>query len=337
MNTLDGRIALITGAAKGIGRQYALYFAAEGARVIVNNRRPTGSPYLPKNSERTSAADVVAEIRAQGGSAVADFEDVTDWAGGRRVVARAIEAFGDLHVVVNNAAYLWDGDLVDMTEEQWDGVVDVHLKGSFVPLRSAAEYWRDQRRAGRRVTASVVNTTSGAGLFGNTGYINYCAAKGGVQAMTIAAAQELEPLGIRVNCVSPGGRTRWMLAQPGETNGARMRDLIQPPAGPGAFDEWDPANLAPFVAWLATEDCPVTGQILRIRGGDMVVMHGWHPGQRLHLDRRWTVEELRQATVGMAWAQTPIWEPWLTANLAGSMSPVVDDADASATAAPPVG
>jgi NAD(P)-dependent dehydrogenase (short-subunit alcohol dehydrogenase family) len=319
MGALDGRVVLVTGAAKGIGRQYALHFAAEGAHVVVNNRRPTGSAYLPKNSEKRSAADVVDEICAQGGSAVADYEDVTDWEGGQRMVARAIQAFGDLHAVVCNAAYLWDGDLVDMGEEQWDGVIDVHLKGTFVPLRSAAEYWRGQRWAGQRVAASVVTTTSGAGLFGNPGYINYCAAKGGVQAMTLAAAQELEPLGVRVNCVSPGGRTRWMLAQPGETNGAQMRDLIHPPAEPNAFDEWDPANLAPFAAWLITEACPITGQILRIRGGDMIVMHGWHPGQCLHLDRRWTVEELRQATADVAWAQASTWQPWLTAALGGSV------------------
>jgi NAD(P)-dependent dehydrogenase (short-subunit alcohol dehydrogenase family) len=321
VSALDGRVVLVTGAAKGIGREYALYFAAQGACVIVNNRRPTGAAYLPKNSERRTAGDVADEIVMQGGAAIADFEDVTDWEGGRRMVARAIEAFGDLHVVVNNAAYLWDGDLIDMVEEQWDGVVDVHLKGSFIPLRSAAEYWRDQHRAGRPVSASIINTTSGAGLFGNPGYINYCAAKGGVQAMTIAAAQELGPLGVRVNCVSPGGRTRWMLAQPGETNGARMRDLIQPPRDPGVFDEWDPANLAPFVAWLATDDCPVTGQVLRIRGGDMIVMHGWQAGQGLHLDRRWTIEELRQAAGQVTWAQAPEWEPWITTDLGGSAVP----------------
>ncbi len=317
MGALTDRVIIVTGAAKGIGRQYALHFAAEGAHVVVNNRAGTGSSYLPATQERTTADDVVEQIRSAGGSAVANYEDVTHWEAGARMVEQAVATFGDLHGVVNNAAYLWDGDLVDMVEEQWDGVVAVHLKGSFVLLRSAARYWRQRRRDGHQVSAGVVNTTSGAGLFGNPGYLNYCAAKGGVQALTVAAAMELAPLGVRVNCVSPGARTRWMLAEDGATNGARMRDRIQPPLDPDAFDAWDPANIPPFVAWLLGADCAVTGQVLRIRGGDLVVMHGWQPGARLHQDRRWTAEQLSGATEQLAWAQPPVCEPWRTTALAG--------------------
>jgi NAD(P)-dependent dehydrogenase (short-subunit alcohol dehydrogenase family) len=289
---LEGRIAIITGGGRGIGREHALLFAAEGAKVVVNDLGgpPDGNGGPPSPG---AAQDVVAEIRSLGGEAVANTDDVADWAGGERLIRCAIDAFGDLHVLVNNAGILRDRFLVNMSEDEWDSVIRVHLKGHFVPLRHAAVYWREQVKDGRGVNASVINTSSTSGLIGNPGQANYGAAKAGIGALTIIAAAELGRYGVRVNAVSPAARTRLTEATPG------LGEMISPPEDSSRFDEWDPANVSPLVAWLATETCTVTGQVFYAFGGTIAPMSGWAKQAGLHQDQRWTVEQVEQELPGL--------------------------------------
>jgi NAD(P)-dependent dehydrogenase (short-subunit alcohol dehydrogenase family) len=283
MGALDGRVAIITGAARGIGREHALLFAAEGARVVVND---LGGAMDGTGDDRTPAEQVVDEIKQMGGEAIANAEDVADWAGGERLVRAALDAFGDLHVLVNNAGILRDRYLVNMTEDEWDVVVKVHLKGHFVPTRHAAAYWREQTKEGKTVKASVVNTSSTSGLLGNPGQTNYGAAKAGIGAFTVIAAQELGRYGVRVNGLTPAARTRLTESTPG------LGDIVKPPEGAGAFDIWDPANVSPLVAWLATEGCPAAGKVFFVQGGTVKLMTGWTLGDGIERDERWTVAEL---------------------------------------------
>ena len=283
MGALDGRVAIITGAARGIGREHALLFAAEGARVVVND---LGGAMDGTGDDRTPAEHVVDEIKQMGGEAVANADDVADWAGGERLMQSALDAFGDLHVVVNNAGILRDRYLVNMTEEEWDIVVKVHLKGHFIPTRHAAAYWREQTKAGKTVRASIINTSSTSGLLGNPGQTNYGAAKAGIGALTVIAAQELGRYGVRVNGLAPAARTRLTESTPG------LGDIVKPPAGAAAFDVWDPANVSPVVAWLATENCPATGKVFFVQGGTVKLMTGWTMGDGIERDERWTVTEL---------------------------------------------
>ena len=220
MGALDGRVAIITGAGRGIGREHALLFAAEGAKVVVND---LGGAVDGSGDDRTPAEQVVAEITAAGGRAVANDDDITDWEGGQRLVETAVETFGDLHVLVNNAGILRDRVLVNMTEDEWDSVIHVHLKGHFVPTRHAAAYWRERAKAGQEVQASVINTSSTSGLLGNPGQTNYGAAKAGIAAFTVIAAQELGRYGVRVNAIAPAARTRMTEATPG------LSDIVQGP------------------------------------------------------------------------------------------------------------
>jgi NAD(P)-dependent dehydrogenase (short-subunit alcohol dehydrogenase family) len=283
MCALDGRVAIITGAARGIGREHALLFAAEGARVVVND---LGGAMDGTGDDRTPAEQVVDEIRQMGGEAVANADDVADWAGGQRLVQSALDAFGDLHVLVNNAGILRDRYLVNMTEDEWDVVVKVHLKGHFVPTRHAAAYWREQTKEGKTVKASAINTSSTSGLLGNPGQTNYGAAKAGIGAFTVIAAQELGRYGVRVNGLAPAARTRLTESTPG------LGDIVKPPASAGAFDIWDPANVSPVVAWLATENCPATGKVFYVQGGTVKLMTGWAMGNGIEREERWTVPEL---------------------------------------------
>src|SRR6202165_3843630 len=243
MGALDGRVAIITGAGRGIGREHALLFAQEGAKVVVND---LGGAMDGSGDDRTPAQQVADEIRGMGGEAVSNADNVADWEGGRRLINAAVENFGDLHVLVNNAGILRDRVLVNMSEDEWDSVIHVHLKGHFVPTRWAAAYWREQVKAGRTVKASVINTSSTSGLLGNPGQANYGAAKAGIGAFTIITAQELGRYGVRVNAIAPAARTRLTTATPG------LGDIIKAPDEPGKFDIWDPANVSPLVAWLAT-------------------------------------------------------------------------------------
>jgi len=283
VGALDGRVAIITGAGRGIGRQHALLFAAEGAKVVCND---LGGAVDGSGDDRTPAEQVVEEIRAAGGEAVANGDDITDWDGGKRLVDTALEAFGDLHVLVNNAGILRDKMLVNMTEHEWDSVIHVHLKGHFVPTRHAAGYWREQVKSGKEVRASVVNTSSTSGLLGNPGQTNYGAAKAGIAAFTVIAAQELDRYGVRVNAIAPAARTRMTEQTPGLT------DIVRAPNDPGTFDTWDPANVSPLVGYLATEACPVTGQVFFVQGGQVRLFQPWTMTERLEHDGRWTIAEL---------------------------------------------
>ena len=280
---LDGRVAIITGGGRGLGREHARLFAAEGAQVVVNDigAAMDGSP-----DHGDPAAEVVAEITSGGGRAVANTDNVADWEGGRRLIESALEAFGDLHVLVNNAGILRDRALVNMTEDEWDDVISVHLKGHFVPTRHAAAYWRSRAKAGGPVQASIINTSSTSGLLANPFQANYGAAKAGIGAFTLIAAQELVRYGVRVNAIVPAARTRLTSTTPG------LSDIVKPPEEAGFFDVWDPANASPLVGWLATESCPVTGQVFFVQGGTVKLMHGWTMGEGVERPGRWTVREL---------------------------------------------
>jgi len=285
MGALDGRVAIITGAGRGIGREHALLFAEEGARVVVND---LGGSTDGSGADQGPAHEVVEEIRAMGGEAVANGDNVAEWEGGRRLVQSAIDAFGRLDVLVNNAGILRDRVLVNMEESEWDAIMAVHLKGHFVPTRFAAEYWREQSKAGQAVSGSVINTSSGAGLFGNFGQTNYSAAKAGIAAFTITAAMELGRYGVRVNAIAPLARTRLTLQTPG------LGDVVGPPEGEEAFDVWHPGNISPLVAYLATENCPFNGGVFHVGGREVGLVQNWTVGEVVSSPsgKRWTVAEL---------------------------------------------
>ncbi|MGP8058523.1 MAG: SDR family oxidoreductase [Acidimicrobiales bacterium] len=283
MGALDGRVAIITGAGRGIGREHALLFAAEGAKVVVND---LGGAVDGAGDDRSPAEQVVAEITAAGGQAMANGDDIADWDGAKHLIDAAVEAFGDLHVLVNNAGILRDRVLVNMTEEDWDSVIHVHLKGHFVPTRHAASYWRGQSKAGREVRASVVNTSSTSGLLGNPGQTNYGAAKAGIAAFTVIAAQELGRYGVRVNAIAPAARTRMTESTPG------LSDLVKAP-GDDQFDVWNPANISPLVAYLSTEDCPATGRVFFVQGGTVRTFQNWTMTDTIESPDRWTVDALK--------------------------------------------
>ncbi len=284
MGALDGRVAVITGAGRGIGREHALLFAAEGAAVVVNDRGAT--PDGAGADDVSAAVAVVSEITARGGMAVASGDDVADWKGGRRLVETALEAFGRLDVLVNNAGILRDRALVNMTEADWDSVMNVHLKGHFVPTRWAAAHWRERCKAGEQVSASVVHTSSTSGLVGNFGQANYGAAKAGIGAFSVICAQELSRYGVRSNCIVPAARTRLT-----ET-AAGLRDVVAPPADGKGFDVWDPANVSPLAAYLATAGCPFNGATFFVRGGEVRLFEPWRLGPGIEHEDRWTVAGL---------------------------------------------
>jgi NAD(P)-dependent dehydrogenase (short-subunit alcohol dehydrogenase family) len=297
MAALDGRVAIITGAGRGIGREHALLFAAEGAKVVVNDlggaRDGTGADAGP-------AHDVVEEIRAAGGEAVANGDDVADWEGAQRLVNAAVEAFGDLHVLVNNAGILRDRMLTNMTASEWDDVVRVHLRGHFMPTRWAATYWREQFKAGKPVKASVVNTSSTSGLFGNAGQTNYGAAKTGIATFTQIANTELERYGVRCNAIAPAALTR--LTE--DLNPDRHTVAI------GEFDESDPANISPFVAYLATEDCPIAGRVFWVRGGEVALFQPFAIVDTIRTDGRWTVDGLAKEAGRFATFEFNLGKPY---------------------------
>src|ERR1051325_4395968 len=249
MGSLDGRVAIITGAGRGIGREHALLFASEGAKVVVND---LGGAMDGSGDDRTPAQQVADEIKAMGGEAIANADNVADWEGGQRLINAAVEAFGDLHILINNAGILPDRVLVNMTEDEWDAVIHVHLRAHSGPSRWAAAYWREQSKAGKEVKANIVNTASTSGLLGNPGQANYGAAKAGIGAFTVICAQELQRYGVKVNAIAPAARTRLTEAPPG------LGDVVKAPEDPGSFDVWDPANISPLVGYLASERCNLT-------------------------------------------------------------------------------
>jgi NAD(P)-dependent dehydrogenase (short-subunit alcohol dehydrogenase family) len=288
MGKLDGRVAIITGAGRGIGREHSLLFASEGAKVVVND---LGGNADGTGADTSPAQLVVDEIVAAGGEAIANYDDVTDWDGSKRLVDSAIDTFGDLHVVVNHAGILRDRLLTNMSEEEWDLVIKVHLKGHFCPTRHAAAYWREQSKAGKKVEAAVVNTSSTSGLFGNPGQTNYGAAKMGIAAFTIIAATELERYGVRVNAIAPAARTRLTANLSAAGDGAPATD---------AFDTMDPANISPWVGYLSTTGCPINGRVFLVFGGQVQLFQPWAIIDRIETDGRWTIDELEKEGARLA-------------------------------------
>lgn len=283
MGICGGRTAIITGAARGLGRAYALAFAAEGANVVVNDIGTS----LGGEGRDTSAADaVVAEIVDAGGRAIANYEDITDWDAAKRIVDAAVAAFGGLHVVVNNAGIVRDRMFVSATPEEWDATMHVHLRGHFCVSRHAVDYWRAQQKAGAPVDARIINTTSGAGLQGSIAQAAYSTAKGGVAALTLVQAAELGRYGITANALAPSARTR-MTEQ---TFAEKMATDDQ------AFDTMDPANIAPTVVWLGSaQSAHVTGCVFELEGGKIMLEDGWREGPSVTLDSRWNPADIGPA------------------------------------------
>ncbi len=283
MGALDGRVAIITGAGRGIGREHALLFAAEGAKVVVND---LGGALDGSASAATPAEEVVAEIRAFGGEAVANHDNVAEWEGGARLIQTALDTYGELDVLVNNAGILRDRVLVNLSESDWDAVINVHLKGHFVPTRHAATYWRERAKAGHPVNASIINTSSTSGLLGNIGQSNYGAAKAGIAAFTVIIAEELGRYGVRANAIAPAARTRMTESTPG------LADYVVKPSDEAVFDVWDPANISPWVATLAMADCTATGRVFFVQGGTVRLFQNWTMTETLERDDRWAVADL---------------------------------------------
>jgi NAD(P)-dependent dehydrogenase (short-subunit alcohol dehydrogenase family) len=284
MGTLRGRVAIVTGAGRGLGRSHALLLAHEGARVVVND---VGGSADGSGTDVLPAQSVVDEITAAGGVAVANHDDISTFAGAQRLVQQALDEFGDLHVLVNNAGILRDSFFHRMSEADWDSVVAVHLKGHFGVLRHAVTYWHGESKAGRPVAASVINTTSASGTYVVLpGQTNYGAAKSAIASLSIVAANELGRIGVRVNAIAPGARTRMTEATPGAI-GERMRAVV----AEGELDEYSPDNVSPLVAHLAAEDCTVTGRVLAVRGGEIREVLPWSlaEGRSLTSDANWDV------------------------------------------------
>lgn len=288
MGALDGRVIIVTGAGRGVGREHALLFAREGAKVVVND---LGGAQDGSGSDSGPADEVVAEITAADGEAVANGDSVADWEASQRIVNTAISTFGDLHGIVNNAGILRDRMLVNMTEEEFDLVIDVHLKGTWLMMRHAAAYWRERVKSGEEVRASIVNTSSTSGLHSNPGQINYAAAKSGIATMSVVAARELGRYGVRVNSIAPSARTRMTLATPG------LADRIKAPED-GSFDKWDPANISPLVGWLLTEGCDATAQVYWVGGNRIARYLEWPPIDSTTTDDAWSIASVGDALVG---------------------------------------
>jgi NAD(P)-dependent dehydrogenase (short-subunit alcohol dehydrogenase family) len=284
MGALEGRVAVITGAGRGIGREHALLFASEGASVVVND---LGGSNAGEGADAGPAHEVVTEIRAAGGKAAANTANVATWDGAKSLVQQAINEFGRLDVVVNNAGILRDGFIPTMAESDWDAVIAVHLKGHFSVLRHAAEYWKAQSKAGDQPIASVINTASGSGTtIPNAGQANYGSAKAAIAALTLVAADELERYGVRVNAIAPIARTRLTLATPG------MGALMAEPEDEEEADLFSPANISPLVAYLATEKCPVTGHVYAVQGGAISQLAGWHDVETIETDGVWQIDDI---------------------------------------------
>ena len=276
----DGRVVVITGAARGLGRAHALEFAAEGARVLVNDlgveRDGSGGASEP-------AQEVVAEIRAMGGKAEANAADVADWDQAEAMIAQAIETWGSIDTLVCNAGFLRDRMLANMSEPEWDAIMRVHLKGHFAPARHAVAHWRDRSKAGEDVRGRLINTSSGAGLLGSIGQGNYAAAKAGVAALTIQQAAEWGRYGVAVNAIAPDARTRMTAG------------IMYEEEAPEGWDEKDPANASPLVVWLGSDACDVTGRVFEIAGGALNVCDGWQHGHVVDVGRKFAAGEIGDA------------------------------------------
>src|SRR5438309_3061300 len=277
----EGRVVIVTGAGRGIGREEALEFAREGARVVVND---VGVARDGTGEDATPAQEVVDEIKALGAEAVANYDDISDFDGAKRVVQQAIETFGTLDVLVNNAGILRDRMLVNMTIDEWDAVIKVHLRGTFATSHHAAVYWRERSKAGDEVDARLINTSSSSGIYGNVGQSNYGAAKAGIASFTVITAMELERYGVTVNAVAPAALTRM------------TEDLVRwqdDGEDKPAWDPRDPSNIAPLVAWLgSTQSRGITGRVFNVKGGYVSVAEGWVAGPAEDKGARWEAGEL---------------------------------------------
>ncbi|MEX5612071.1 SDR family oxidoreductase [Pseudomonas protegens] len=284
MNICENRVVIITGAGAGLGRCYALAFAEAGARVLVND------------INRAAADAVVTQISGQGGSAVANSDDITDYEAAGRIVRQALECFGDLHVLVNNAGICRDRMFSSLSEADWDQVVAVHLKGHFCIASHAARYWRDRAKAGVAVSGRIINTSSGAGLQGSVGQSNYAAAKGGIASLTLVQAAELQRYGVTVNALAPAART-------GMTEQVFAEVMKKPEAG---FDHFAPENVAPLVVWLGSEESAgVSGQMFEIEGGKLALAEGWRSGPSLDRQARWEVTQIGAAVAQLLEQRAP--------------------------------
>ncbi len=298
MGICDGRVVIVTGAGRGLGRHYALGFAAEGASVVVND---LGGSLSGSGEDRSAADSVVDEIRKAGGTAIANYDDVADWDGAGRLIQAAIDAFGTLHVIVNNAGILRIVPFLEETLENWDRTIRVHLRGHFCVARRAADYWQAEHSAGRPVAARIINISSGAGLQGAAGQAPYAAAKGGIASLTLTQAAELARLGITVNAIAPTARTRM-------TSEFWPEQTARPNQG---FDAMDPANVASALVWLGSErSSHVTGCVFEVGGGMIALEDGWDLGPMIDRQRRWEPEEVGPAIdilLSRRRAPRPVW------------------------------
>ena len=301
MGHLDGRVVIVTGAGRGIGRQHALLFASEGASVVVND---LGGGQDGEGAASGPAQETVELIEAAGGKAVSNGDDVADEAGAARIVSTALDAFGRIDGLVNNAGILRDRVLVNISEADWDLVVRVNLRGTFLMTREVAKHWREQSKAGAEVSGSVVNTSSESGVFGNPGQANYAAAKAAIASLTQVSSKELQRYGVRVNAILPQARTRL-------TEGA-FGDALA--AKEGEFDRMDPANVSPFVAYLLTPGCPLSGEVFLVGGSRVQRIQPWtkDPSWKLMSEGRWTIDALDKAVAdagvpggGNTWTANP--------------------------------
>jgi NAD(P)-dependent dehydrogenase (short-subunit alcohol dehydrogenase family) len=290
----EGRIVIITGAGRGIGREHALAFGRAGARVVVND---LGVARDGSGSDGGPAQDVVDELHALGAKAVANTDDIADWDGAQRLVQTAVDAFGGLDVLVCNAGFLRDRMLFTTSEEEWDAVMRVHLKGHFAPMRHASEYWRAQSKAGAAVDARIINTSSGAGLMGSVGQGAYSAAKAGIAALTLVEAAEMARYGVTANAIAPAARTRM-------TEEVFADRMAAPESG---FDPNAPDNISPLVVWLGSVDSrDVTGRVFEVEGGLISVADGWQHGPKVDKGARWEPEDVGAAVRDLlAKAPTP--------------------------------
>lgn len=301
MGQLDGKVAIVTGAGRGIGRAEALLLADEGAAVVVND---LGGEATGEGADQRPAQQVADEIIAAGGRAVANFDNIAAWDGGQALISQAVDELGGLDILINNAGILRDKMSFNMTEEEWDSVINVHLKGHFVTSRFAAAYWRQRSKdTGGPVEASIVNTASESGLYGNAGQVNYAAAKAGIASMTIVMARELERIGVRVNAIAPVARTRLTEAVAGDFMNAKE----------GEFDRFAPENPAAIAVWLASPlAAGITGQVVKVQGGLAQLLKGWRPMTEATSDDVWSLESIeahRDELIGKADTNMPPFMP----------------------------
>ena len=279
MGICDGRVVIITGAGRGLGREHALAFAAEGAKVVVND---VGASLQGDGNDMSPAQEVVDLIRANGGEAITNGDDIADWDGAGRLVQSAIDTFGGLDTVVTNAGIVRDRMFVNMSVDEWDDVIRVHLRGTFCPVKHAVDYWRAESKAGRPREGRVVTTSSGAGLHGSIAQTNYSAAKAGIATFTINIAAELGRIGVNANSIAPSARSRM-------TEEAFAEMMAKPETG---FDAMDPANISPLVVWLGSGDCNVSGRVFECAGGLISLADGWQVGAEFDKGAKWDPAEI---------------------------------------------